>query len=201
MLKREGLMDAVRAGRGVAPRGKDELGPAMEFGLLGLMDVLRMKSQDMNLVRVGYDLTSLGLNPNSQELLFPSFVSPWPTSRRPPPEFQIPECYQLKEPPNLKPSMFSKFSLETLIYIFHSVPGDVIQMAAAQELYLRKWRFHKGLKQWISRAPKGTSALDSQRSEVGTYSVFEVPKWEKIRREGFKLLYEDLVELRAETKA
>ena len=36
-----------------------------------------------------------------------------------------------------------KLRVETLFYIFYSMPRDAMQAAAAVELYNRKWRYHK----------------------------------------------------------
>ena len=37
------------------------------YGLLGLLNVIRMTDQDLNMLALGCDLSSLGLNINSQE--------------------------------------------------------------------------------------------------------------------------------------
>ncbi|CAN0374638.1 unnamed protein product [Pylaiella littoralis] len=43
------------------------------------------------------------------------------------------------------------FQVETLFYIFYSMPQDVLQAYAAQELHTREWRFQSVLKLWFKR--------------------------------------------------
>jgi CCR4-NOT transcription complex subunit 2 len=61
-----------------------------DFGLLGLLAVIRMTDADRNALALGSDLTSLGLNLSSSEQLYSTFASPWsesPTSREP--QYQV----------------------------------------------------------------------------------------------------------------
>ena len=61
-----------------------------DFGLLGLLAVIRMTDADRNALALGSDLTSLGLNLNSSDQLYSTFASPWsenPTSREP--QYQV----------------------------------------------------------------------------------------------------------------
>ena len=44
---------------------------------LGLLKLIRMSDQDLKTLALGTDLTLLGLNLNSPDVLFPSFQSPW----------------------------------------------------------------------------------------------------------------------------
>jgi CCR4-NOT transcription complex subunit 2 len=67
-------------------------------------------------------------------------------------------CYY-NQPPVLKTTHLSKFHLETLFYIFYSMPKDVLQAYAAQELYSREWRYHVELKMWLKRASPADTAL------------------------------------------
>lgn len=67
-------------------------------------------------------------------------------------------CYY-NQPPVLKTTHLSKFHLETLFYIFYSMPKDVLQAYAAQELYSRDWRYHVELKIWLKRATAADTAL------------------------------------------
>jgi CCR4-NOT transcriptional regulation complex NOT5 subunit len=46
-------------------------------------------------------------------------------------------------PAELKTGHLEKFQLETLFYIFYAMPKDQLQGFAAQELYNRKWKYHK----------------------------------------------------------
>jgi len=48
-----------------------------DFGLLGLLSVIRMTDADRNALALGTDLTMLGMNLNSGENLYTNFASPW----------------------------------------------------------------------------------------------------------------------------
>ena len=61
-----------------------------DYGLLGLLGVIRMSDADRNALALGSDLTSLGLNLNSSDQLYSTFASPWsdsPTTREP--QYQV----------------------------------------------------------------------------------------------------------------
>lgn len=47
------------------------------YNLIGLLDVVRLQKADLKMMALGVDLTTLGLNLNSSDVLFPSFESPW----------------------------------------------------------------------------------------------------------------------------
>jgi CCR4-NOT transcription complex subunit 2 len=129
------------------------------YGLLGMLHTIirpgangNEGSEKKNLVAIGFDLTSLGLNLNSSEPLLPTFASPWaegPATTEP--QFTLPMCY-FNQPPVLKTTHLNKFHLETLFYIFYMLPKDILQAYAAQELYTREWRYHMELKLWLKRA-------------------------------------------------
>lgn len=141
-----------------------------DYGLLGLLKIIRLSDADRNALAVGSDLTSLGLNLNSSENLYSTFASPWsdsPASREP--QYQLPMCYYM-QPPALKTGHLSKFQLETLFYIFYALPKDVLQAYAAQELYSREWKFHVELKLWFKRASP---------TEGGQFVYFDINSWER----------------------
>mmetsp|Transcript_7462 Transcript_7462/g.11155 ORF Transcript_7462/g.11155 Transcript_7462/m.11155 type:complete len:498 (+) Transcript_7462:43-1536(+) len=131
-------------------RNEDE---KKDYSLTGLLKVIRMTDPDLNMLALGRDLTTLGLNLDSSEVLYATFAGPWAESPcEGEPQFQLPQCYYM-QPPALKTTHFSKFALETLFYIFYAMPQDVLQAYAAQELYHREWKFHSDLKLWMKRAP------------------------------------------------
>lgn len=122
-----------------------------KYGLLGILKVIRMTDPDLNTLALGMDLTTLGLNLNSPECLYATFASPWSdTPARKDPEFYLPHCYYMS-PPLLKTAHLSKFSLETLFYIFFNMPKDTLQAYAAAELYNRGWKYHKDLRGWFEQ--------------------------------------------------
>jgi CCR4-NOT transcription complex subunit 2 len=57
-------------------------------------------------------------------------------------------------PPSLKLEHLSKFTLETLFYMFYAIPRDILQASAAQELYRREWRYQSEFRVWMrARTP------------------------------------------------
>uniref|UniRef100_A0A7S1VTU9 NOT2/NOT3/NOT5 C-terminal domain-containing protein n=1 Tax=Grammatophora oceanica TaxID=210454 RepID=A0A7S1VTU9_9STRA len=148
-----------------------------DYGLLGLLSVIRMTDADRNALALGTDLTHLGLNLNSNDNLYSSFSSPWsevPATKEP--HFQLPMCYY-NEPPALKTGHLSKFQLETLFYIFHALPKDVLQAYSAQELYTREWRYHAQLKRWFKQATPADGIPAQTSSPQLLY--FDMNSWER----------------------
>ncbi|KAF4318428.1 hypothetical protein BBO99_00003611 [Phytophthora kernoviae] len=137
-----------------------ELDPSNQYGLLGMLHtIIRPGNDSKKNLAMGCDLTSLGLNLNSAEPLHPTFASPWSEEQlTKEPQFALPTCYY-NQPPVLKTTHLSKFHLETLFFIFYSMPKDVLQAYAAQELYSREWRYHAELKTWLKRASPADAAL------------------------------------------
>lgn len=82
--------------------------PADRFGMLGLLNTIKMVNPALTSLALGIDLTTLGLNLNSSESIYKRFASPW--SEEPvkgEPEYNIPECYYAKQPPALKVSILT----------------------------------------------------------------------------------------------
>jgi len=131
-----------------------------------------MTHPDLNTLALGTDLTTLGLNLNSTEVLYATFAYPCvdnPCRREP--DFVLPYCYYM-QPPALKTSHLSKFQLETLFYIFYNMPKDTLQVYAAKELFNRDWRYHKDLGLWFTRDP-------SAGASGGSYIYFDINSWER----------------------
>ncbi|CAM9656747.1 unnamed protein product [Chrysoparadoxa australica] len=145
------------------------------YSLRGILNVIRMTDPDLNMLALGSDLTKLGLNLDSVDVLYATFASPWadaPSSKEP--QFQLPLCYYL-QPPALKTTHFSKFQLETLFYIFYAIPQDVLQAYAAQELCNREWQYHGDLKVWVKRAGAADGTV-----QPGVHLIyFDHTCWEK----------------------
>uniref|UniRef100_A0A7S3JSH1 NOT2/NOT3/NOT5 C-terminal domain-containing protein n=1 Tax=Aureoumbra lagunensis TaxID=44058 RepID=A0A7S3JSH1_9STRA len=152
-----------------------------KYGLMGLLDVIRMTNADLNTLALGSDLTTLGLNLNSSECLYSTFASPWsqePTRREP--QFSLPACYYMQPPP-LKTSHLAKFQLETLFYVFYAMPKDVLQAYAAQELYNREWQYHQDLKLWFKRGTdqkQGGQDNANSDNKNGQYIYFDIQSWD-----------------------
>lgn len=85
-----------------AGSGGGGLATAEEYGLLGLLKIIRMTDVDLNTLALGQDLTTLGLNLNSQEAnLYATFGSPWadpPLTREP--DYILPACYYTQVRPS-----------------------------------------------------------------------------------------------------
>ncbi|XP_054815541.1 probable NOT transcription complex subunit VIP2 isoform X2 [Prosopis cineraria] len=163
------------------------------FGLLGLLSVIRMSDPDLTSLALGIDLTTLGLNLNSSENLHKTFGSPWSDEpAKGDPEFTVPQCYYAKQPPALHQSYFSKFTVETLFYIFYSMPKDEAQLYAANELYNRGWFYHKEHRLWFVRVPNMEPLVKTNTYERGSYHCFDPNTFETLRKDTFVLYYEML---------
>jgi len=165
------------------------------FGLLGLLSVIRMTDPDLNTLALGTDLTTLGLNLNSPECLYNTFASPFtdtPAHREP--DYVLPSCYYVQPPMQPPTSKMNLFSDETLFYLFYSMPNDLLQNAAAAELYHRDWRYHKELKIWLTRVPNNEPLSTTPTHERGSYIYFDANTWDRIRKDNFTLVYELLEE-------
>ncbi|BCR88064.1 uncharacterized protein ACHE_40628A [Aspergillus chevalieri] len=165
------------------------------FGLAGLLRMIHSESPDVASLAVGQDLMTLGLDLNQPEPLHTSFASPFVASMSSLPleqDFSLPSCYNVA---NIQPlqSRIPSFSDESLFYIFYSMPRDIMQELAAEELMGRKWRYHKIERCWLTRDETYPGPVDVERgvSERGVYLIWDPTSWKKIRRE-FILRYEDL---------
>ncbi|XP_022729879.1 probable NOT transcription complex subunit VIP2 isoform X8 [Durio zibethinus] len=161
------------------------------FGLLGLQSVIKMSDPDLTSLALGIDLTTLGLNLNSSENLHKTFGSPWSDEpAKGDPEFTVPQCYYAKQPPTLHQGYFSKFTVDTLFYIFYSMPKDEAQLYAANELYNRGWFYHKEHRLWFIRVPNVEPLVKTNTYERGSYHCFDPNSFETIRKDNFVVHYE-----------
>ncbi|KAI3865859.1 hypothetical protein MKX03_020607 [Papaver bracteatum] len=164
-----------------------------QYGLLGLLSVIRISDKPVSSLYLGIDLTSLGLNLNAVENLHKTFGSPWSDEpAKGDPEYTVPECYYAKQPPVLQQSYFKKFQLETLFYIFYSMPRDEAQLYAANELYNRGWFFHRDLRIWFFRMPNLEPLAKTETYERGSYHCFDSTTWETVRKDNFVLQYKSI---------
>ncbi|KAG6382536.1 hypothetical protein SASPL_157789 [Salvia splendens] len=113
-----------------------------QYGMLGLISIVKKVNPTLATLALGLDLTTLGLNLNSSETLHKKFSSPWSDEPvRGEPEFSVPERISIVCPLrvfyfylNLQQTYFARFRPETLFYIFYSMPKDEAQLFAANEL-------------------------------------------------------------------
>ncbi|XP_077215286.1 putative NOT transcription complex subunit VIP2 [Tasmannia lanceolata] len=164
------------------------------FGLLGLLNVIGgTNNPDATTLALGIDLTTLGLNLNSTDNLHKTFGSPW--SDKPSkgePEFILPKCYYANQPPPLHPGYFSKFRLDTLFYIFYSMPKDEAQLYAANELHQRGWFYHREFRLWFIRVQNMEPLVKTNTFERGSYHCFDPNTWKTVRMDNFVVQYEML---------
>ncbi|ORZ27803.1 hypothetical protein BCR41DRAFT_299172 [Lobosporangium transversale] len=166
------------------------------FGLFGMLGVIRTADQDSTTLTLGRDLTTLGLSLNSAEPLYGTFASPWfevPTSADVEAEFHVPACYNVQPPPPPQAKLGSVQD-ETLFYIFYTIPRDVLQDAAALELYNRHWRYHKELRLWLMK-DQASEQSKTPTFERGSYIFFDPNSWEKVKKD-FIVMYDALEERR-----
>jgi CCR4-NOT transcription complex subunit 2 len=147
----------------------------------------------------GFDLTQLSLQVVQAEPLYPSMHSLWSDSNFVvQPEFKLPACYAVNSP-KLSFQIFQKFQVETLFYVYYSMPRDVLQVAAAQELHNRDWRYHKTLRLWLTRIPNKVSFVKTVTYEKGTFKFFNPESWGFEDKEDFHLEFDDLDEVKPNT--
>ncbi len=147
--------------------GDGNVDPAhQKYGLRGLLEVIRMTDPDLNMLALGTDLSTLDLDLDPSDPLHIMFGSPAPCK----PKFSLPREYCTLQQPTLKSNHLGSFQPETLFYIFYSMPQDVFQLCAAQELYRRDWRYHAEHKLWFKRAAP---------TDGVSYVYFDPQTWER----------------------
>lgn len=168
-----------------------------QFGMIGLLTFIRAAETEPNLVTLalGSDLTTLGLNLNSPESLYHTFGSPFADSPCRPHEidYHVPSEYRINSfiRDKLAPIKPSRYSEDLLFYLYYTNGGDILQLAAAAELYARDWRYHKEERLWLTRAPGVEPQLKTSSYERGTYYFFDCSTWRKVAKE-FHLEYDKL---------
>lgn len=165
-------------------------GASDNFGLLGLLSVIRMSEPDVTTLALGIDLTTLGLNLNSRDNLYRTFASPWADGpAKGEPEYTLPQCYS-QQAPRLQPGYFARFSEETLFYIFYSMPKDEAQLFAASELCRKGWFFDKESGMWLTHVPQIESLVKTNTYERGSYYFFDPNIWDYVQKDNHVLHYE-----------
>uniref|UniRef100_A0A0B7AEA1 NOT2/NOT3/NOT5 C-terminal domain-containing protein n=1 Tax=Arion vulgaris TaxID=1028688 RepID=A0A0B7AEA1_9EUPU len=208
MSSKDGLKDAkqiLQAKRGIQTHSDGMIsnipsGMVMDqFGIVGLLSFIRAADQDANMVALatGIDLTTLGLNLNSPENLYSMFQSPFAeTACRPQDiDYHVPAEYltNMFIRDKLAPIKLNRYHEDLLFYLFYMNGGDVLQLAAAAELYNRDWRYHKEERVWLTRASQSEVYNKTATSERCTYWFFDANQWQKIAKD-FYLEYDKLEE-------
>ena len=170
-----------------------------QFGMIGLLTFIRAAETEPNLVTLalGSDLTTLGLNLNSTESLYHTFGSPFSDTTCKPHEidFYAPQEYLISSyiRDKLAPIKLGRYGEDLLFYLYYTNCGDILQLAAAAELYARDWRYHKDERVWITRFPGMEPQIKTNTYERGTYYYFQSQGWRKVPKE-FHVEYERLEE-------
>ncbi|XP_073987249.1 CCR4-NOT transcription complex subunit regena isoform X1 [Rhodnius prolixus] len=168
-----------------------------QFGMVGLLTFIRAAETDPNLVSLalGQDLTALGLNLNSQDNLYPTFGGPWAETpcRAQDIDYHVPPEYIINHSirDKLAQLKLTRYKEDLLFFMYYTNAGDMLQLAAAAELYSREWRYHMEEKVWITQAP-GCGVIEKTSTyERGTYYFFDAQNWRKVAKE-FYLDYSKL---------
>uniref|UniRef100_A0A8D3DM35 CCR4-NOT transcription complex subunit 2 n=1 Tax=Scophthalmus maximus TaxID=52904 RepID=A0A8D3DM35_SCOMX len=170
-----------------------------QFGMIGLLTFIRAAETDPGMVHLalGSDLTTLGLNLNSPENLYPKFASPWASAPCRPQDidFHVPSEYltNIHIRDKLAAIKLARYGEDLLFYLYYMNGGDLLQLLAAVELFNRDWRYHKEERVWITRAPGMEPTLKTNTYERGTYYFFDCLNWRKVAKE-FHLEYDKLEE-------
>ena len=170
-----------------------------QFGMTGLLTFIRAAETEPKLVSLalGTDLTSLKLDLNSSENLYSNFAGPWSEQPLKPHEvdYPVPSEYlvynQIRDKLATIREKIARYGEDTLFYLFYTFPNDILQIAAASELYNRDWRYHKDEKIWITRAPGMPPIEKTTTYERGTYYFFDPNNWRRVAKE-FHLEYDRL---------
>lgn len=89
------------------------------------------------------------------------------------------------------PSLFAKFDVDTLFYIFYYQVGTYMQYLAAEELKRRAWRFHKQYLTWFQRANEPQAITDEYEQGVYLYFDWETA-WSTRKKNSFTFAYKYL---------
>ncbi|KAI9843101.1 MAG: hypothetical protein M1838_002873 [Thelocarpon superellum] len=184
--------DSPRASQTQTPDTLSSMSELDRFGLAGLLHMIRSEGSDLGSLAIGQDLTTLGLDLSQPEPLYPSFANAFGEAgaRGVEPDFAVPACYNVQ---NIHPlnTKVSSFSDETLFYVFYQMPRDVMQEVVAAELSNRNWRWHRELKQWLTKDTSFEPVRINAAEERGFYIFFDPVLWQRQRRE-FLLQYDQL---------
>ncbi|XP_073033823.1 probable NOT transcription complex subunit VIP2 [Primulina eburnea] len=112
----------------VNPRQGSRLG-ADDYGLLGLLKIIKGVNPAKTALAMGVDLHSLVLELNSLEPLHQKIASPWSDEHvKEGPKYHIPDCYISKQPPPLQVFFYSVWSTKSL----QEVPSTDVILSVLQ---------------------------------------------------------------------
>lgn len=153
--------------------GQESSNKETRYGLMGIVDVIKGADRDLNFLFVGTDLKTFGVNVDAQDLLYSTFHNPFAEPSSSDHQYTTPQSY-LTPTPSLKNEHLTKFAIETVFYMFYSMPRDLMQAVAAQELYRRQWKYHAEMRIWLK--PRTTEELMSGHPNI-QFWFFDVTDW------------------------
>ncbi|CAD5110999.1 DgyrCDS350 [Dimorphilus gyrociliatus] len=155
------------------------------YGIAGLLSFIRQSEQDQDktILAPGVELTTMGLDMNSTDLVHRNMLSPFTSSTNclHRIDAEVPEEYHINEFINEHLSLIDvvRYGVDVLFFQFYLQPGDVIQTIAAYELYRRGWRYLINSQLWIARLPGTEPYQRTPLREQGRYYVFDPQIWER----------------------
>lgn len=96
------------------------------------------------------------------------------------PKFSLPECYTVRNTQPIEQKV-TNFTEETLLFMFYSNPQSKHQFLAAQQLYLRGWRWHKTMRCWLTKDTEMQPVLIAPETERGYYVIWNTSTWSRER--------------------
>lgn len=100
-------------------------------------------------------------------------------------DFPVPTEYiincQIKE--KLAPIDVTRYTEDTLFYLFHMNGNDLMQLQSASALYDRDWRYHVEKRVWLTKVPGLEPQQKTVSFEKGVYTVFDATQWRKVQLE------------------
>ncbi|CZT98949.1 CCR4-NOT transcription complex [Plasmodium falciparum IGH-CR14] len=167
------------------------------YGLLGILKVIKMTDPNLNILAIGSDLTTLGLNLNSPNYICTSVSSPFSENPIENEEDFIKPVSYLNTKFQIRLSLLLKLQTETLFYIFYNLPRDVLQAYAASELYIRKWIYHIIYKKWFT-PNNATSTINLEKCASWIY--FDPLTWSKKTYNNYLNVKDDIMNVEDVTK-
>ncbi|OBZ71202.1 putative NOT transcription complex subunit VIP2 [Grifola frondosa] len=158
------------------------MSPADRWGLLGLLAMIKSADPDQNLLSIGTDLGTMGLDMQNSGLFCRTHVEP---------DFHLPTCYNVQPPP---PGQVKRLHSATRP---SSSCSTHLRGMPCKRLRLKNYGTAIGVSQgdalWLTKETGTSPSQKVPGGEQGTYSFWDPENWEKSRKE-MTVLYADLEE-------
>jgi CCR4-NOT transcriptional regulation complex NOT5 subunit len=123
-----------------------------QFGLKRLEEKINNSPTEYSIIKNGIDLTTLGLNLNSNKDLIDSFGSPYEneSDTKMPYQVTLPRIYGKASQQQISGDKIKILQPKTLIYLFYNFIEDKdVQMYAVRLLYDNKWVYNYKRMLWF----------------------------------------------------